>query len=260
MDYFEKIEKKPEGDLGWNIPEKKIGTVNVFGGNVQNFRAEMKVTEYLSGKYPIESLNLVLPDALKSKLPDLPNFKFLSSTDSGSFSNAEEITTVFNSADFNLSLGDLSRNSETSKAVASAYESAEKPLIITRDAVDLLAENITEKTLMNDSLIIFASIPQLIKLLRSVYYPKMLLLSQSLIQVSEVLHKFTLSYPVAIITLHNEQILVAQNGEVKAIPISLSNYSPMMIWQGEFISKVLAFNLYNPNNFIKATISAIFEK
>ena len=259
MDFFEKLEKKPSEDLAWNIPEKKFGTVNVFGGSAQNFRAEMKVAEFLGEKYPIENLNLVLPDALKPKLPNLPNFKFLSSTDSGSFRDAEEIVAIFNSADFNLSLGDLSRNTVTGKALSSAYEFTEKPLIITRDAVDLFAENATEKALMNENLIFFASMPQLVKLLRAVYYPKILLLSQSLIQVVEVLHKFTISYPVSVVTLHNEQILVAKNGEVKAAPLEKSGFSPIMFWQGELAGKILAMNLYNPDNFLKATVAAIFN-
>ena len=259
MDYFEKIEKKLEEDLSWNIPEKKMGTVNVFGGNVGSFKTEIKIAEYLGEKYPIEKLNLVLPDALKNQLPALSNFLFLSSTESGSFKDAEEIAKVFNSADFNLILGDLSKNAITSKAVASACDFAEKPTILTRDAVDLLAESMTEKVLMNQNLIFLASMPQLIKVLRAVYYPKMLLLSQSLIQVAEILHKFTLSYPVSLITLHNEQILIAKNGEVKAIPLSFSGFSPMMIWQGELAAKILAMNLYNPDNFIRATTSVIFS-
>ena len=76
MDYFEKIEKKPEEDLSWNIPEKKMGTVNVFGGSAGNFKTEIKIAEYLSEKYPIEKLNLVLPDVLKSQLLNLDNFLF----------------------------------------------------------------------------------------------------------------------------------------------------------------------------------------
>lgn len=259
MEYFEKVEKKPEEDLSWNIPEKKFGTVNVFGGNAQNFRVEMKVAEFLGEKYPIENLNLVLPDALRTQLPNLPNFLFLSSTDSGSFKDGEEIKQVLNSADFNLVLGDLSRNAVTSKALISACDFAEKPLILTRDAVDLFCEGVNEKSLENSNLILMASMPQLIKLLRAVYYPKMLLLSQSLIQVAEILHKFTLSYPVSLITLLNEQLLIVKNGEVKVVPLEKSGYSPMMVWQGELVSKILAMNLYNPDNFLKATIVAIFN-
>ena len=97
------------------------------------------------------------------------------------------------------------------------------------------------------------------KILRAVYYPKMLLLSQSLVQVVEVLHKFTLSYPVSIVTLHNGQILVAKDGVVKAVSMEKSGYLPIMIWSGELAAKIVALNLYNPNNFIKATIAAILQ-
>lgn len=260
MDYFEKIEKRPSDDMLWNVPEKKQGTVNIVGGNIQSFRTEIKVSEFLAEKYPIENLNVVLPDALKNQLPALPNFKFLKSTDSGSFMDEKELLEVFNSADYNLVLGDLSKNSVTGKALASAYHFAEKPLILTRDAVDLMINNQPEKNLMNENIVYFASMVQLQKLLRAVYYPKMLLLSQSLVQVADVLHKFTLSYPVSIITLHGEQVLVTKNGTVKAISLEKTGYSPIMFWQGELAAKIMALNLYNPERFIDATVSAIISK
>ena len=98
---------------------------------------------------------------------------------------------------------------------------------------------------------------QLTKLLRAVYYPKILLMSQSLVQVAEVLHKFTLSYPTKIITLHNGQILMAENGKVKAVPLESVGYSPIMFWGGEVAAKIVALNLYNPHNFMPATIAAL---
>ena len=259
MDYFEKIEKKPKDELTWNIPEKKVGSVNIVGGNGQSFKTEVKVAEFLSENYPVENINVVLPDVLKNRLPALPFFTFLESTDSGSFQNEKELKEAFNRVDYNLILGDLSKNTVTGKARASAYHSSEKPLILTRDAVDIFSENRPEYNLMNENVVFFASMAQLQKLLKAVYYPKLLLLSQSLVQVVEVLHKFTLSYPVSIITLHNEQILVAKNGTVKAVALEKSGYSPIMIWQGELAAKIVALNLYNPNSLINATISAIFS-
>jgi hypothetical protein len=260
MDYFEKIEEKPGDDMFWNVPEKKQGTVNVVGGNTQSFRTEIKVSEFLASQYPIENLNVVLPDVLKNQLPTLPNFRFLKSTDSGSFMDEKELLEVINSADYNLVLGDMSKNTVTGKALASACHFAEKPLILTRDAVDLLINNQPEKNLMNENIVYFASMAQLQKLLRAVYYPKMLLLSQSLVQAADVLHKFTLSYPISIITLHNEQVLVAKNGAVKAVSLEKTGYSPIMFWHGELAAKILALNLYNPERFMDATISAIFSK
>ena len=256
MDYFEKLEKNPYKDLYWNLPEKKQGAVNIVGGNAQSFRTEVKVAEYLAGNYPVEVVNTVLPESLKDKLPPVDNFKFLPVTESGSFAG-EGLVDALNTADYNLIIGDLSKNSITGRAVVSACEITEKPVMISRDAIDLVAENGPEKLLLNEKVVIFGSLAQLQKLLRAVYYPKMLLLSQSLIQVVEVLHKFTLSYPVGIVTLHNGQILVARDGMVKAASLESSGYSPIMIWSGELAAKIVGLNLYNPHDFIGATIAAI---
>ena len=259
MEYFEKLDKNPYEDLKWNIPERKQGSVNIIGGNSGSFRTEVKVAEYMSANFPVQDTWLVLPDALKGKLPNLPNFKFLPSTDSGAFDESQELINVFGASDFNLVIGDLSRNSVTGKGIASAVKSSEKMTLITRDSVDLLTENQPERWLMNENLIIFASVAQLQKLLRAVYYPKMLLMSQSLVQVVEVLHKFTLSYPVHIVTLHNEQILVAGNGIVKAVPLTKSGYSPITLWNGEMAAKIVGMNLYNPNKNIETSVCAIFQ-
>lgn len=256
MDYFEKVEKA-NGDYAWNFPERKTGTVNVIGGNSQSFRTEIKISEYLAGEFPIENVRTVLPDALEGKLPNLPNFVFTRSTESGSFAEDEKLSEILNSADFSLLTGDFSKNSITGRVVSSAVEIAVKPTIITRDSVDIITENSPEKLLMNENLIWFLSAVQLQKLLRAVYYPKMFLLSQSLVQAAEVLHKFTLSYPLSIITLYNGQILVAKNGLVRAVEIGKTGYSPITVWNGELATKILTFNLFNPNTFLEATVSAL---
>ena len=259
MDYFEKLDQNPYDDLKWNIPERKQGSVNIIGGNSGNFRTEVKIAEYLGNNFPVQETWLVLPDALKGKLPNLPNFIFLPATDSGTFDESQALIDTFNAADFNLIIGDLSRNSVTGRGFASAVKSSEKMALLTRDSIDLLTENQPERWLMNENIIIFASVAQLQKLLRAVYYPKMLLMSQSLVQVAEVLHKFTLSYPVHVITLHNEQILVAGNGIVKAVPLAKSGYSPLMIWGGEMAAKMVGMNLYNPGKTIEAIVGAVFK-
>lgn len=257
MDYFKKIEDGPLEDLTWNIPERKQGTVNIIGGNSQNFRTPVKTAEFLGSKYPVENINVVLPDTLKEKLPPLPNFVFLPSTESGSFSG-EGLEKVLNSADYNLVIGDISKNSITAKELQSALKVTEKMTILTRDSVDIIAEGNPERLLMNENIIIFGSLAQLQKVLRAVYYPKMLLLSQSLMQVVEILHKFTLSYPVSLVTLHNGQVLVAASGNVVAVPLEKTSYSALSIWNGELAARIMAMNLYNPNNFISSCVASLF--
>lgn len=260
MEYLRKIEKGEGEDLLWNVPEQKQGRINVVGGNAQNFRTAMKVAEYLAGNYPVKTVNLVLPDALKSKLPPIGNIVFLSSTESGSLADGEELVATLNAADYNLVVGDLSKNAVTMKAVQSACDNSVKPALITRDAVDLLAEGQTERILMNDNLALMGSVVQLQKILRAVYYPKMLMMSQSLVQVAEVFHKFTLSYPVALVTLHDGQVIVAKNGEVGTVALAETEYSALSFWSGELAAKIVALNLYNPNNFLAATMTALFAR
>ena len=259
MEYFKKFEENPYDELRWNIPERKQGAIALIGGNSQSFRTAVKIGEWLNENYPIEAVRLALPDALKTKLPPLPNLVFLESTDSGSIAEASEVLEVMESTDYNILIGDLSRNTVTAKAIVGACEKATKPILVTRDSVDLLASEAKETTLMNEQLILLASIAQLQKIFHAVYYPKVLMMTQPLTQVVEALHKFTLSYPSKIITIHNEQILIAQNGEVVAVPAEKSGYTPLTIWGGEFAAKISIYNLYNPSNFIKATTCAIFS-
>ena len=260
MDYFSKITQPPTPDLTWNIPEQAQGKVKIIGGNSQSFRTVIKTAEFLAEHYPVEPPVLVLPDGLRSKLPNLPNIVYIGSTESGSFGDQDELNTAMSTPDYNLLLGDLTKNSITAEVFHHCLKDLACPTLVTRDAVDLIAESQPESILMNPQVIFFASMPQLQKLFRAVYYPKMLLLSQSLIQVADALHKFTLSYPTSIITLHNEQILIARSGEVKAVPLAKSGYLPITFYSGELSAKIVALNLYNPDNFQNATISAIFSQ
>lgn len=259
MDYFHKIEQNLYSDLSWNIPDQKQGEISVFGGNSQNFNFEIRTAEALANQNPIRSVQVFLPDALKNKLPPLDNFRFLPSTDSGSFRQSDELNEAFNLADFNLLTGDFSKNSITAQAIISACIKTQKPTLITRDSIDLITSANPEQVLMNDNICFFATLPGIQKLFRSVYYPKVILLSQPLLQIVEALHKFTLSYPISIITFCNGQILIAKNGNVSAINIENTKYTPLSLWMGTCANKIATYNLFNPNNFEQATIAALFD-
>ena len=259
MDYFKKIEENTYKDLAWNIPETKKGMVNVIGGNKQNFRAVIKTAEYLSANLPIQTIRIVMPDSLKSQLPDLPNLMFLNSTESGSFAEDDRLLEIMGVGDYNLVIGDWSKNAVTAKVLADALEKVEIPTMITRDSVDLMTEEKVDRILMNDGIVYFASLAQLQKVLRAVYYPKMLLMTQSLMQVAEVLHKFTLSYPAKIITLHSGQVLIAENGKVFAMPFEKTRQTMLTFWNGELAGKLVVYNLYNPDQFIEASVAGLFK-
>ena len=260
MDFLEKFTDNPYKDLYFNIPEEqKMGAVSVIGGNGQNFRTVVKTAEYLTSTFPLKEVRAVLPDSLKSKLPPLDNFVFLKTTEVGSFSDAKELEVVISSADFTLLIGDLSKNTVTAKEVSNALIDSDDPVLLTRDTVDLVAEEKTDRILMRENLIIFGTTPQWQKIFKSVYYPKVLTASQSLVQVAETFHKFTLSYPAQVIILHEGQILVAKNGKVAVVPLEKTGFSPLTLWNGEMAGKIMTLNLYNPDKFIEATVAALFR-
>ena len=243
-------------DILWSIPEQKTGTLEIIGGNAQSFHSVVRIAEEIN-QFPLKDIRLLLPDALRSKIPPLPNITFASSTESGSFAKSDKLNTAIDTADLTLLIGDLSKNSATTVAIAEAIKRSEKPVVITRDAMDLVIPEMPE-LINRPDLIFVASMAQLQKLFRAIYYPKMLLLSMPLIPAVETLHKFTLSYPCTILTFHNENIIIAHGGETTTIPIAKTSYSPISLWSGTLAGKVAALNIWNPKKTYESTIAALY--
>lgn len=247
-------------NLAWNIPEQKTGQVLVVGGNSQSFASTMRTAEFLAGNFPINHVNIVLPESLRGKLPTMTNVNFTTATTTGAFAKSALLNDYFDKSSMTLITGDLSRNAETAIALTSAVKNTPGSLIITRDAVDLLAPA-GEQLLLLPKLFLIASMAQLQKVFRSVYYPRMIMLSQPLVPTIETLHKFTLTYQTTILTFHQENIIVAHNGNISTTPILNTEYSPISLWSGQLAAKVTAMNLFNPDHPFEATTSAIlYEK
>lgn len=273
LSYWQKQTKPLFPDLTWNIPEQKTGHLAIIGGNSQTFSTVVRISEYASKSFPFSSVKTYLPDTLRGKLPTLANLEFLPSTASGSFAKSFQLNNYISHADATLLIGDLSKNSATAIALADAistetnsnetvpnseavHPNSPKPLVITRDSVDLLVPE-AGRWLTRENIVIVASMSQLQKLFRAVYYPRMILLSQPLIPVLETLHKFTLTYPTTIVTFHQENIIVAHGGNITTTKLIDTTYSPLTLWSGQLATKILALNLYNPQQPLAATTAAL---
>lgn len=286
--YWQKQTSPLFADLAWNIPEQKIGRVSVIGGNNTGFHGVMKFAETLAQDSPIKSVNILLPDALQNKVPPLPSVTFAPSTESGSFAKSNKLNEACSNGDFIVLAGDFSRNSATAAALSSAirlsipdrpqinsrsYAGGTKtvnpsetdvigrstPLLVMRDGVDLLAQD-AAILLSHPRLILMASMAQLQKIFRAVYYPRMLMLSQPLAMAVETLHKFTLSYSATILTFHDQQIIVAEGGKISTTPLTQTKYSLLELWSGGLAAKVAAYNFFNPGQPFAATTAAILAK
>lgn len=255
--YWQKQEEKPLfSHLEWNLPEQKTGSINLIGGNINSFAPIIHTAEFLSQHYPIKTINLILPDALKTQLPPLPNAVFLPSTNSGSFDKTPELAQLTDAADFSIFLGDFSKNSTTTIAIADAIKDSSAPIVLARDTIGLILPESTN-ILERKQFFIIASMLQLQKLFQSCYYPKMIMLSMPLLPAVEALHKFTLSYQVTITTFHEGQIIIASRGKIATILIEKTPYSPLSLWSGELASKIAIMNLFNPKNPFEATVAAV---
>lgn len=256
LSFWKKQTKPLFPDLAWNIPEQKTGTIAVIGGNAQNFSNIVRTAEYLTHTFPIKHVNLILPDVLRSKLPSLENLNFTASTTSGSFAKSRILNDYFNSSDFTFLAGDLSHNAETAIAITDAIKDSTKPLLLSRDSIDLLAPTIGQ-IIIHPSLTLVCSMAQLQKIFRSLFYPRMITLSSPLVPIVETLHKFTLSYPITILTFHQGNIIVAHAGQISTTHIVDTNFTPISLWSGQLAAKITALNLFNPNHPFEATTAAV---
>ncbi len=248
-------------NLSWNFPEQKQGIMKIIGGNSSNFSTEVRVAEYINKTYPfIKEVKNLFPDSLKTKFPTLPNLEFYQSTESGSFDKTPEFCRSLDGSDFALILGDLTKNSVTCVAISEILKTTpDIPILITRDALDLVAPE-SSAFMDRENVFIVASMASLQKLFRALYYPRPIMLSQPILPIVETLHKFTLTYPVSILTFHAEKIIVASSGQVTTVDIDKTSLTPISLWSGNLAARIATFAMFNPKKPLDAMLASIQEK
>lgn len=152
-----------------------------------------------------------------------------------------------------LLIGDAGRSSETTVVYDDFIASYGGWITLTRDAADLVRRSAPTMVERPNTLYVL-SFAQLQKLFQDVYYPKILTFSMQLSQLVENLHKFTLSYPVTILTLHQGQLVIAHDGKV----VTQKWDSPMAIWRGQTAARAASYLLWHPKPLeaIAASIQA----
>ncbi|MBQ3293915.1 hypothetical protein IJG96_02165 [Candidatus Saccharibacteria bacterium] len=249
-------------DLAWNFPEQKQGTVSIIGGNREAFSTEVKIADYLFKHFPmIKEVKNHLPDSLKKKLPPFENLNFCPSTETGSFTPSNELTASIVGSDMVIVSGDLSKNSLTTVAISRLIQFAPEStqFILTRDTVDLVKDE-AFSFIERDGIFLVASLAQLQKLFRALFYPRPILLSSPIFPIIETLHKFTLSYPVSLITFHERKIICASHGDLVTIDIATTDFTPLSLWSGDLVARLAAFAMFNPKKPLDAMVAAVNYK
>lgn len=243
-------------DIEWNKPEQKsrAGKLVIIGGNSGGF-ASLAESYQLALTTGVGEARILLPDALQKLIPpSITDTVFMPSNPSGGFSKEAyaDFLAASRWADAILLIGDMGRNSETAMLCETLLRETTQPLIITRDAVDLL-KNAATQMLEREHTTLVVSFAQLQKLFQAVYYPKVLTLSMQLSLLVENLHKFTMTYPCSIVTFHSETLIVAYEGKVVTMPWT----DTMALWRGSVATKAACYLLWTPTNPLEAIAASL---
>ncbi len=256
--YWQKqsVDKPLFPDIEWSKPEQKsqAGKLAIVGGNKLGFAGVAEAYK-VSLEAGVGQVKVLLPDALKKSVPHaVIDANFAPSNTSGGFSAdaKAELRAISEWADALLIVGDLGRNSETAVLFEQFLSDYQKPVTLTRDSVDLIKNNPKLLAERPDTLLVL-SFAQLQKLFQGVYYPKMLTFSMQLTQLVENLHKFTITYPVTIATLHNDNLLVAHGGNVTTTKWQ----NPMAIWRGTTAATAASYWLWNQKKPLEAVTASL---
>ncbi len=243
-------------DVEWSKPEQRsqAGRLGIIGGNKLGFAgvAEAYSTALSAGAGEVRVL---LPDILRRTIPtNITDTVFGATNPSGSLARdaRPDMLALGSWATGVLMIGDAGRNSETAIVYEDFLRDYTGPLIITRDAVDLI-KNSSQAIVDRPDTLLVVSFAQLQKLFQSVYYPKILTFSMQLASLVEAVHKFTITYPVTIAVLHKDHFLVASDGEVTTTEWQ----NPMAIWRGITAARAASYWLWNPKSVLRAVTASI---
>lgn len=243
-------------DIEWSKPERRdqAGKLAIVGGNKLGFSAVAEAFQTATDT-GVGQTKTLLPDCLKSSVPKtLDGVVFAPCNTSGSL-NADakpELDALAAWADLTLLVGDAGRSSETAILYEQFVSGYQGPLVVTRDAIDLVKNN-PSLIVDRDETMLVASFAQLQKLFHGVHYPKILTFSMQLLQLVEALHKFTITYPCIVVTLHKDQLIIAHQGKI----VTQEWHNAMAIWRGSVATKAASYWLWQRSKPLEAVTASI---
>ena len=245
-------------DIEWSKPERRdqAGRLGIIGGNKLGFAgvAEAYGEALRAG---VGEVRVVMPDDLRRTIPPtMTDVVFAVSNPSGGLAR-DALQDLRALADWSTGLllaGDAGRNSETAILYSDLLANYDGPLVVTRDAIDLV-RNDAEAIATRPRTVLVLSFAQLQKLFRELYYPKMLTFSMPLMQLVETLHKFTVTYPITIAVLHRETMIIAHGGQV----VTTDWNEPMRIWRGTTAARAAAYFIWSPSQPLEAVATSLVK-
>ena len=243
-------------DIEWNKPEQRshAGKLGIIGGNKLGFSAVGEAYG-IALDAGVGQVRVLLPDVLKKTIPPvITDAHFASTNPSGGLARdaAPDMHALGEWANGILLIGDAGKNSETAILYDNFIKDYTGQLTITRDSFDLFKQTL-DTVVDRENTLLVLSFSQLQTLFKNVYYPKILTFSMQLQQLVEALHKFTITYPVTIATFHQNQLIIAHNGQIT----STQWENPMAIWKGSVATRMASYLLWSDEKPLEAATTSL---
>ncbi|NBU33274.1 hypothetical protein EB118_01785 [bacterium] len=256
-DYWQQQTNEPLfKEILWSRPENKqqSGKLLIIGGNKFGFAApaEAYTNAENSGA---GAIRVLLPEALEKIVGHGAFDAYYAPTNlSGSFSKQalDSMLVQASWSDYALVAGDLGKNSETAVLLDSFIKKYSGPLCITKDAVDYFIQTPTE-LLKREHTTIVASYEQLQKIGIHNGNTVPLTFGMPAPAVAEWLHLLTLHIKSIIVTYHNNQLFVADNGRVVS---QVDKIYTEKIWRVATAAKASVFVMQNPTQPLEAVATS----
>ena len=267
-DYWNKQGLRPLfAEIDMMPPEQRrfAGKLLIIGGNKNAFFSVANAMT-VANRMGVGEARVLLPASVKGQVPVTSEVYFAPvESSSGAFSkeSVAEMLIQVDWADAVVLIGDVGKNAETTVALAEFMRNCPKPVYVTRDAIDAITPEVADWSMLREAETgLLMTVPQLQKLLRTLYYPKVITLSMPTNQLIEILHKFTISYPaMPIVTFHNGQIIVAQDGAVVTEALSDTEWTQITLWGGALMVEMAILKLWNASAAsYKVFASALLNK
>jgi thiamine pyrophosphate-dependent acetolactate synthase large subunit-like protein len=198
-------------DLIWSRPEKRAqaGKLLIVGCNAHGFAAPAEAyAEALQAG--IGSARVLLPDSLQRTVAKLfPEAEFAPSTPSGSFARQalSQLLEAATWADGVLLAGDFGRNSETSILIEEFLNKYPGQVTLSPEASGQVDRGNT---------LLVLNLTQLQKIATAAKFPKAFTSNMDFLPLVETLHEFSQAHRANFIVKHQDNILVAVNGEISS--------------------------------------------
>ncbi len=243
-------------DLLWSRPETKqqAGKLLIVGGNQYGFAAPAEAYGAATDA-GVGLTRVLLPLSVKKVAGKLlPGLEYAANTPSGSFGKDAlgEFLEQAAWADGILFAGDLGRNSETAVLLESFLDKYRGQVTLTKDAADYCLA-MPRVVLERPETLLVITMAQLQKLGTAARFDTAFRLGMDLLHLVEGLHDFTKLHKVKLVVKHNDQLIVAANGQVSTTHLK----ADIPVWRVKTAAQAATWWLQNPAKPFEALTSAV---